>query len=63
MLTFGNPEDKTSCIIARVVVRGPGEGASEEFDVNIGLRQDSVLSPLLFITVLDLKKLTQGECI
>ena len=36
---------------ARAVV---GEGASEEFEVNIGLRQGSVLSPLLFIAVLDL---------
>ena len=36
---------------ARVVV---AEGASEEFEVNIGLRQGSVLSPLLFIAVLDL---------
>ena len=36
---------------ARVVV---GEGASEEFEVTIGLRQGSVLSPLLFIAVLDL---------
>ena len=35
----------------RVVV---GEGASEEFEVKIGLRQGSVLSPLLFIAVLDL---------
>ena len=32
----------------RVVV---GEGASDEFEVNIGLRQGSVLSPLLFIAV------------
>ncbi len=37
--------------ISRVVV---GEGASEEFEVKIGLRQGSVLSPLLFIAVLDL---------
>ena len=36
---------------AKVVV---GEGASEEFEVNIGLRQGSMLSPLLFIAVLDL---------
>ena len=36
---------------ARVVV---GEGASEEFVCNIGLRQGSVLSPLLFIAELDL---------
>ena len=34
---------------ARVVV---GEGASEEFEVMIELRQGSVLSPLLFIVVL-----------
>ena len=31
-----------------------GEGASNEFDVKIGLRQGSVLSPLLSIAVLDL---------
>ena len=36
---------------ARVVV---GEGASEEFEVKIGVRQGSVLSPLLFVEVLDL---------
>ena len=30
-----------------------GEGASEEFEVKIGLRQGSVLIPLLFIAVLD----------
>ena len=36
---------------ARVMV---GEGASEAFEVNIGLRQGSVLNPLLFIAVLDL---------
>ena len=31
-----------------------GEGASEEFEVKIGLRQGSVLSQLFFIAVLDL---------
>ena len=36
---------------ARVEV---GVGASEGFEVKIGLRQGSVLSPLLFTTVLDL---------
>ena len=41
-------DEKTT---ARVVV---GEGASEEFEVKIGLRPGSVLSPLLFISVLDL---------
>ena len=40
--------EKTS---AREVV---GEGASEEFEVKIGRRQDSVLSPLPFIAVQDL---------
>ena len=36
---------------ARVVV---GSGMSNEFQVNIGLRQDSALSTLLFILVMDL---------
>ena len=36
---------------ARVVV---GEGSSEEFEVKIGLRQGSVLCPLLFTALLDL---------
>ena len=36
---------------ARAVV---GEGASEVFEVKIGLRQRSVLNPLLFIAVHDL---------
>ena len=40
----GTYEKKT----ARGVV---GERASEEFEVNIGLRQGSVLSPLLFTAV------------
>ena len=31
-----------------------GEGTSQEFEVKIGLRQGSVLIPLLFIAVLDL---------
>ena len=44
-------EDTYEKTTARVVV---GEGASGEFEVNIGLRQSSVLSPLLFIAVLDL---------
>ena len=35
----------------RVVV---GEGASEEFEVKIGLTHGSLLSPMLFMTVLDL---------
>ena len=47
MMVEGTYEKTT----ARVVV---GEGASEEFDVKIGLRQGSVLSPLMFIAVLDL---------
>ena len=36
---------------ARVVAE---EGASKEFEVNIGFRQGSVLTPLLFVAVLDL---------
>ena len=36
---------------ARVVM---GEGASGEFEIHVGLRQSSVVSPLLFIAVLDL---------
>ena len=30
-----------------------GEGYSEEFEVKVGVHQDSVLSPLLFIIVLE----------
>ena len=47
MMVEGTYEKTT----ARGVV---GEGASEEFEVKIGLRQGSVLSPLLFIALLDL---------
>ena len=50
---MGEPEADMRMVetTARVVV---GEGSSEEFEVNIGLRQGSVLSPLLFIAVLGL---------
>ena len=34
--------------------RRMGESSSEQFRVNIGLRQGSALSPLLFIVVMDL---------
>ena len=52
---MGVPEAEVSMVegmyektTARVVV---GEGASEEFEANVGLRQGIVLSPLLFIAV------------
>ena len=55
---MGVPEAKVSMVegmyektTARVVM---GERASEAFEVKIGIRQGSVLSPLLFISVLDL---------
>ena len=58
LLWMGVPEAEVRMVegtyektTARVVV---GEGASEEFEVKIGLRQGSMLSPLLFIAVLDL---------
>ena len=40
---------------ARSCVR-VGEGYSEEFEVKVSVHQDSVLSPLLFITVLEALK-------
>ena len=58
LLWMGVPEAEVRMVegmyektTGRVVV---GEGASEAFEVNIGLRQGSVLNPLLFIAVLDL---------
>ena len=53
---MGAPESEVGMVEAmydntkgRVVV---GSGMSNEFQVNIGLRQDSDLSPLLFILVM-----------
>ena len=55
---MGVPEEEVRLVegmyektTARVMV---GEGASDTFEGKIGLRQGSVLSPLLFIAVLDL---------
>ncbi len=48
---MGDIEGTYEKTTGRVVVGG---GASEEFEVKIGLRQGSVPSPLLFIAVLDL---------
>ena len=50
IINMKNEDNK--CFTWSVVV--VGDGASEEFEVKIGLRQGSVLSPLLFIAVLDL---------
>ena len=55
---MGAPESEVKMVEAmyenttgRVVV---GSGMSNEFQVNIGLRQGSALSPLLFILVMEL---------
>ena len=55
---MGAPESEVRMVEAmyentkgRVVV---GSGMSNEFQVNIGLRQGSALSPLLFILVMEL---------
>ena len=55
---MGAPESEVKMVEAmyenttgRVVV---GSGMSNEFQVNIGLRQDSALSPLLFILLMEL---------
>ena len=55
---MGSPDSEVTMIEAmygntkgRVVI---GSGMSNEFQVNIGLRQGSALSPLLFILVMEL---------
>ena len=56
LIWMGAPESEVKMVEAmlesttgRVVV---GSGMSNEFQVNIGLRQGSALSPLLFILVM-----------
>ena len=51
-------EDTYEKTTARVVV---GEGASEEFEIKMGLVQGSVLSPLMFIAVLPHQQEAGGE--
>ena len=46
---------------ARICVR-VGEGYSEEFEVKVGVHQGSVLSPLLFIIVLEVVSSAVGLC-
>ena len=54
---LGMVEGMYESTTARVVV---GEGASEEIEVKIGLRQGSVLSSVLSIAVLDLISRSEG---
>jgi hypothetical protein len=45
---------------ARTVIRTP-DGDSESFEVKVGLHQGSILSPLLFVTVMEMMTREFGE--